>query len=109
MESRASAARVAIALHYDMDKNQAAINDQVTTNISGALQLLPKQAFFASREAADLAKLAFWRDVVIELNRNKPTAVQNAALDRFDKLAQDPQFLMRINGETKSDIQEQNE
>jgi len=105
-EREAEAAPAVAAPRHDLNKNQAAMHGEATKNISANMQALQKQPAFANKEVEDLTKLAFWRGVVIEQNRNEPATVQNDALDRFDKLAQDPQFLKRINEETLGDVKE---
>jgi hypothetical protein len=106
-ERDAATAEPAVAApRHDLNKNQAAMHDAATKNVSANMQELQKKPGLANKDVAELTKLAFWRGVVIEQNKNEPATVRDDALDRFDKLAQDPQFLKRINEETLGDIKE---
>ncbi len=96
----------ATAPRHDLNKNQAAMHVEATKAITENLQTLQKNPTLANKSVEELTKLAYWRGVVMEENKFQTKPTQDEALARFDKQAQDPQFLKRIAGETQGSIQD---
>lgn len=94
------------APRHDLNKNQAALHTEATKLIATNMQALQKQPAFADRSVEDLTKLAYWRGIVSEENKRQPQGVQEEALARFDKQAQEPKFLQRLERETRTEVQE---
>lgn len=94
------------APRHDLNKNQAALHDAATKATTENLEALRKQPGFANRSDNDMQKLAYWRGIVSEDNKNQPQGVREEALARFDKAAQDPQFLGRLNQETRAEVEQ---
>lgn len=92
------------APRHDLNKNQAAMHDEATKNITVNLEALRSQSSMADKSVEDLSKLAYWRGIVAEENKLQPPHVQSDALARFDKEAVDPQFLKRLNEQTEPKI-----
>ena len=87
------------APRHDLNKNQASMHDEATKAISANMAALQKQPAFANRGDDELQKLAYWRGIVGEDNKGQPQGVKEEALARFDKAAEDPQFLKQLNKE----------
>jgi hypothetical protein len=94
------------APRHDINKNQASMHTEATKGIAGNMQTLQKNPALADRSVEDLTKLAYWRGVVMEENKLQPKPTQDEALARFDKQAQDPQFLKRIEQETEGKVKD---
>lgn len=88
------------APRHDLNKNQASMHDEATKAIPANIAELRKQPAFANRGDDELQKLAYWRGIVSEDNKGQPQGVKEEALARFDKAAEDPQFLKQLNRET---------
>lgn len=94
------------APRHDLNKNQASMHFEATKAIATNLQELQKKPGMADRSLEDLNKLAYWRGIVAEENKMQAKPVQDEALARFDKQAADPQFLSRLDQETKASVNE---
>lgn len=95
-----------LAPRHDLNKNQAAMHVEAIQALAENIQALQKNSALANKSVEELTKLAYWRGVVIEENKLQPKITQDEALARFDKQAQDPQFLKRIAHETEGSIQD---
>lgn len=97
---------LARAPRHDLNKNQAAIHDTAMKALTSNLAELHKRPALRERSEEDMQKLAFWRGVVAESNKLQPEAMQKEALARFDKQAEDPQFVLRLRQETEPKVQD---
>lgn len=98
--------REALAPRHDVNKNQASMHVEATKAIATNMQELQKRPGMGDKSVDELQKLAYWRGIVGEENKLQPKPVQDEALARFDKQAEDPQFLRRLDQETKVTVQE---
>lgn len=96
--------RPTAAPRHDINKNQAVMHEEATKGITGNMQALGKNPALADRTTQELQKLAYWRGVVMEENKLQPAKQQDEALARFDKQAEDPQFLKKIEQATEGSI-----
>jgi len=94
------------APRHDLNKNQASIHDAAMKALTVNLSELHKRPELRDRTEEEMQKLAYWRGVVGESNRLQPEAVRKEALARFDKQAEDPQFVRRLSQETEPKVQE---
>jgi cell filamentation protein len=84
------------APRHDLDKNQAQMHVAATENVAANLEALKKNPALADKSAEALEKLAFWRGIVQEDVKREPQAAQDVALAKFDKAAENPEFLQRL-------------
>ena len=93
------------APRHDLNKNQAVLNDEAAKNVTANMQALQKSPVHADKSAEELSKLAYWRGVVMEENKQQPKAKQEEQLAKFDKLAENPTFLKSLEGDKKEAVQ----
>ena len=91
------------APRHDINKDQAAMHAEASKNIASNIQALTQRPSMNGRSAEELTKLAYWRGIVQEETKLQP-ARQQEAVARFDKQAEDPQFLKHLNQETRGSI-----
>ena len=93
------------AERHNINKNQAVMHESATKSITSNIQALQaKDAAFAQRSIDDMTKIAYWRGVVMEENKNKPLTQREEALDRYDVQAKSPDFVKRIDEQTQGTI-----
>jgi hypothetical protein len=94
------------APRHDLNKNQAAIHDAAVKALTSNLAELHKRPELRGRSDEEMQKLAYWRGVVAESNKLQPEPVQKEALARFDRQAENPDFVRRLAQETEPKVQE---
>lgn len=94
------------APRHDLNKNQAVIHVEATKSINENMKQLQESRKFESLDTKELSRLAYWRGVVMEENKMQPKPAQDEALVRFDKLAQNPEFLKKLEEKTQTTTQE---
>lgn len=82
----------------DTEISSAAAHAMATMNIQANMQALQKLPGMAAKPQEDLEKLAYWRGIVYEKNKQLPTVAQ--ALERFDNMAADPALLRQLEAAT---------
>ncbi|MDM0029135.1 LPD7 domain-containing protein [Variovorax saccharolyticus] len=92
------------APRHDLNKNQAVMHAEASKNVAANLQVLGKQPGLADHSTENLAKIAYWRGIVQEESKHRPQSVKEEALARFDRQAEDPQFVRRIDEQTRGSI-----
>ncbi|MDR3298805.1 MAG: hypothetical protein LBU43_02080 [Candidatus Accumulibacter sp.] len=75
-----------------------------TERSAANLAALKQNPALAKYPPESLEKLAYWRGIAQESVKQAPPAARDAALAKFDKAAEAPAFLARLE---KSDTQEQ--
>jgi hypothetical protein len=90
-----------LAPRHDLNKNQAQIHVAATENVAANLEALKKNPALAGKSAEALEKLAYCRGVLQENIRQEPQAAQDVALAKFDKAAENPEFLQRLEQSEK--------
>jgi hypothetical protein len=75
-----------------------------TERIAENVEALKKNPALADKSPESLEKLAYWRGILQEDVKREPQAAQDAAVAKFDKAAENPVFLERLE---KSDTQAQ--
>jgi cell filamentation protein len=79
-----------------LNKNQAQMHVDALKQTPVHLEALLKNPVLANRPTADLERLAYWRGIVQESTNFKPESAQDDALRKFDKAAENPDFLKRL-------------
>ncbi|MDI1298616.1 LPD7 domain-containing protein [Methylotenera sp.] len=93
------------AERHNINKNQSVMHESATKSVTSNIQALQaKDAAFAQRSIDDMTKIAYWRGVVMEENKNKPFSQREEALDRYDSQAKSPDFIKRIDEQTQGTI-----
>jgi cell filamentation protein len=92
------------APRHDLNKNQAQMHVAATERSAANLAALKQNPALAKHPPEALEKLAYWRGIAQEAVKQAPPAAQDVALAKFDKAAEDPALLARLE---KSDTQEQ--
>jgi hypothetical protein len=82
----------------NLDKNQAFLHTEAAKALASNAVALREA--LQGRAFEDVAKLAYWRGVVIEENRHQPAVVRSEVLARFDEQAREPGFLKTIEQQT---------
>ncbi|WP_143100310.1 LPD7 domain-containing protein [Variovorax sp. 770b2] len=82
----------------NLDKNQAFLHTEAAKALASNAAAL--QEALQGRGFEDVAKLAYWRGVVIEENRHQTSTVRSEVLARFDEQAREPGFLKTIEQQT---------
>jgi phage/plasmid primase-like uncharacterized protein len=96
-EERQQPAQSATAApRHDLNKNQAQMHVVGTERLAENVESLKKHPALADRTAEALATLAYFRGLVQESMQDQPQAVKDALLARFDKAAEDPATLARL-------------
>jgi phage/plasmid primase-like uncharacterized protein len=83
-------------LRHDLNKDQARMFVSATKNVAANTSALKQNPAMASKSDEALEKLAFWRGIVQESTKYQPITVQTDALAKFDKAAENPDFLDRL-------------
>lgn len=94
------------APRHDLNKNQAVIHVEATKSINENMKQLQESKRFESLDTKELSRLAYWRGVVMEENKLQPKPAQDEALAKFDKLAENPAFLKKLEEKTQTTTQE---
>jgi hypothetical protein len=95
------------APRHDINKNQAEMHVAATERIAANLEVLKQNpALVAKHSPEALEKLAYWRGIAQEDVKQEPSAAQNVALAKFDKAAENPALLARLE-KSDSPAQEQ--
>lgn len=81
----------------NLNKNQPQMHVAATNRAPVHLEVLQQNPAFASRTPQELERLAYWRGIAQENNKNEPKPVQDASLTKFDKAAENPDFLKRLD------------
>jgi hypothetical protein len=81
----------------NLDKNQPQMHVAATNRAPTHIESLQKNPALTTRPQAELERLAYWRAMTQENIKHESKAVQDAALTRFDKAAEDPGFLKRLD------------
>jgi hypothetical protein len=84
------------APRHDLNKNQAQLHTVATANVAANLEELKKNPAMVSRTPEALEKLAYWRVIVQEMTKHEPEKTQAEAVAKYDKAAEDPGFLDRL-------------
>lgn len=91
-----------LAPRSQLNKSQSSIHTEAAKALAtNAVALREK---LKDRQFEDVAKLAYWRGVVMEENKYQPAAVQSEVLARFDEQARDPGFLKTIENQTHATL-----
>lgn len=90
------------APRHDLNKNQAVIHIEASKSVGENMKKLEENRKFDERDPKEMARLAFWRGVVIEDNKLQPKATQDEALAKFDKFAENPEFLKKLEEKTQT-------
>jgi len=88
----------------EVNKNQAEIHTNAESAITSNIETLRAMPNMKHRSVEEISQLAYWRGVVAENTKLQPEPQKLDALARFDKQANDPQFLKRLNQATKAEI-----
>lgn len=94
------------APRHDLNKNQAVIHVEATKSINENMKQLQESKRFESLDTKELSRLAYWRGVVMEENKLQSKPAQDEALAKFDKLAENPAFLKKLEEKTQTTTQE---
>ena len=78
------------APRHDVAKNQAVMSEGVKQRMTSNVQELRAKPGFEKYSAEDLSKIAFYRGVLMEREKDAPAEVQQSALADFDKSMEDP-------------------
>lgn len=92
------------APRHDLNKNQAVIHTEATKSINENMKQLQETRKFEGLDTKELSRLAYWRGVVIEENKMLTKPDRDESLAKFDKLAESPDFLKKL--ETVTTTQE---
>ncbi|MDR3299060.1 MAG: zeta toxin family protein [Candidatus Accumulibacter sp.] len=92
------------APRHDLNKNQAKMHVAATERIEANLEALKQNPALAKHPPEALEKLAYWHGIAQEAVKHEPPSAQDVALAKFDKAAEVPALLARLE---KSDTQEQ--
>jgi hypothetical protein len=84
------------APRHDLSKNQAQMHVAATGRSAANLEALKQNPALAKYPPKALEKLAYWRGIVQERAKQEPPAAQDATLARFDKAAENPALLERL-------------
>jgi len=84
------------APRHDLNKNQAQMHATATACMAMNLEELKKNPALANRTPEALEKLAFWRGIVQEMTKHDLKPAQDEALTKYDKAAENPDFLERL-------------
>lgn len=90
------------APRHDLNKNQAVIHVEATKSINENMKHLQESRRFESLDTKELSRLAYWRGVVMEENKMQSKPAKDEALAKFDKLAQNPEFLKKLEERTQT-------
>ena len=96
------------APRHDLNKNQAAMHVEAVQALTKNLQALQSNPAFSNKTVEELSTLAYWRGVVQQDNQLQDKAFQDEKLARFDKQAEDPQFLKQLATKAQITIQNKN-
>jgi hypothetical protein len=91
-----------LAPRSQLNKSQSSIHTEAAKSLASNAVILRDK--LKDREFEDVAKLAYWRGVVMEENKYQPAAVQSEVLARFDEQAKDPEFLKTIEIQTHATL-----
>lgn len=78
------------APRHDVGKNQAVMSEGVKQRMTSNVQELRAKPGFEKFSPEDLSKIAFYRGVLMEREKDAPPEVRESALADFDKSMQDP-------------------
>lgn len=92
------------APRHDLNKNQAVLHAEATKNLTTNLRELSEKPAFKDRAPDEMARLAYWRGIVREENRDQPSSVRDEVMARFDRKAEDPQFAAKLDRETRASM-----
>jgi hypothetical protein len=92
------------APRHDLNKNQAQMHMAATERVAENVEALKRNPALANRSPETLEKLAYFRGILQKDVKREPQAARDAALAKFDKAAESPAFLERLE---KSDTQAQ--
>jgi hypothetical protein len=92
------------APRHDLNKDQAQMHMAATERVAENVEALKRNPALANRSPDALEKLAYFRGILQEDVKREPQAARDAALAKFDKAAESPAFLERLE---KSDTQAQ--
>jgi predicted ABC-type ATPase len=84
------------APRHDLNKHQAALYTAAMQSRTGHMAELQKQPAYAGLSADELSKVAFWRGVVMEENKDQPEVVRQEKLARFDEQMHDPARIKQL-------------
>jgi cell filamentation protein len=85
-----------IAPRHDLDKSQAQMHVAATQRVAENLEALKKNPALAGMSAQALERLAYYRGILQEDVKREIPEVQQAALAKFDRVAESPAFLERL-------------
>jgi hypothetical protein len=85
-----------VAPRHDLNKNQAQMHVAVTARTKENIEALKKNPVLAGRKPGELETLAYFRGMFQETMKDQPQAVKDALLAKFDKVAEDPATLERL-------------
>jgi hypothetical protein len=91
-----------LAPRSQLNKSQSSIHTEAAKSLAANAVVLRDK--LKDRQFEDVAKLAYWRGVVMEENKYQPAAVQSEVLARFDEQAKDPEFLKTIENQTHATL-----
>jgi hypothetical protein len=94
--------QVRYAPRHDMDRNQAVIHIIAKARIPENIEALKQNPALADRMPKDLGSLAYARGICQEMTKDKPQAVQDEALAKFDKDAESPSYLAKLENRQAS-------
>jgi fido (protein-threonine AMPylation protein) len=94
------------APRHDMNKNQPQMHVAVTERINENIEALKKNPVFAGRTPEALEKLAYYRGILQENLKGQPPSAQENALAKFDKMAEDPSVLEKLEQSGRQEAEE---
>jgi hypothetical protein len=96
------------APRQDLNKNQAATASAAALNLDANIRHLQKAPGFERHSMEDLSKVAFYRGLIIEREKDAPAEVRDAAVAKFDTTMQQPAMVKLLpDPAVKSEAQEQ--
>lgn len=84
------------APRHDLNKNQAATASAAAQNSTTNIKELQKDPAMERFSMEDLAKIAFYRQLIVEREKDSPPTVRDEAVAKFDKTMRDPAMVKAL-------------
>lgn len=95
-KDRAPLEKPVAAPRHDLNKNQAATASAAAQNSTTNIKALQKDPAMERFSMEDLAKIAFYRALIVEREKDSPEAVRDEAIAKFDKTMRDPAMVKAL-------------